>query len=1011
MKKTERLLSLLLTFCILLSAFCIFTPVFAADSTAQITSLYVLVDGKTYTSGSTVTLTPESGDVTIVVNGINLNNSTDDNSINYKSYYATHLYNIGWTINPDGTVATYTISSSEYRDLAGTHEIRYRNDGVTYISSGIFITYDYGDKIAEITGLSITVGGVTFTSGTAVLSPYSGDVTVTVTGTNLQNGTTNNVIKMKMGFVTTVASTYAWTFTNGGTVATYTLASSYFSNNTTAFEIQYTNQGSEYIGSGVSTVYSTTTYAIAVDSNISGGTVTANKTNAAAGELVTLNVTPASGCEISTVRYNDGTDHTITPSDGKYIFTMPEKDVSISVTFKSSPTKASDGTYQIDTAPELIWFEEYVNSGNKTANAVLTDNIDMTGIAWTPICSTELYYSSDYSEGYGDKDTGYAGTFDGNGYVIKNLSVTGSPDENISFGLFGTVSGTVKNVGMENFTYTGAGKDTRIGSIVGQLIGGTVQNCYAANLNINTQVNTTNGVAGGIVGCNYAGTIENCYVYDLTMSAGRYGGIVGDNRADTENDRVGTMKNCYTNFANYVGTYKGTETNCAVKLDRQFTNGEVAVLLGSNWKQGENNLPALRGSTIYENTCGGDIFYATTDTDYASHSLGTNQRCTVCGNYDAAELADGVYQIGSLSNLMWYAERMSIKEITVHKALLTDNITIDNSVVWKPISLTDEGKTSEFNGGGHTITFDNTNEDSTFGLFGSYNYGIIENLRLAGSITCNAEGNTGVLVNSAYATTIRKVISTCNIVGNEDLETGTSGGLAGYFGGSSTKALIENCAVYADIRGGSIAGGLIGNIWNGKQPCSVKNSVYVGNVTSTTNSGAIAGLNGNVSGYTSYFTNLYYCETDGISYLCATNGGTISGTPTAVTTEQLESGEVAYLLGSAWGQTLNTDKYPLVGDDKVYKYIDGYSNENVFGFVEISDDKKTVKVNIPTAGTYKVIFADYSDSGLVSMESKDVTETSLTAETTLSLAAGDKIMLWSDLGTLSPKCEALEIAE
>lgn len=65
------------------------------------------------------------------------------------------------------------------------------------------------------------------------------------------------------------------------------------------------------------------------------GTVTADKTVAAAGEKVTLTVKPNAGYAVDTVKMNDTT---ITPVEGAYSFTMPSIDAAVAVTFKSTGT-------------------------------------------------------------------------------------------------------------------------------------------------------------------------------------------------------------------------------------------------------------------------------------------------------------------------------------------------------------------------------------------------------------------------------------------------------------------------------------------------------------------------------------------------------------------------------------------------------------------------------------------------------------------------------------------------
>ena len=79
-----------------------------------------------------------------------------------------------------------------------------------------------------------------------------------------------------------------------------------------------------------------------------------------------------------------------------------------------------------------------------------------------------------------------------------------------------------------------------------------------------------------------------------------------------------------------------------------------------------------------------------------------------------------------------------------------------------------------------------------------------------------------------------------------------------------------------------------------------------------------------------------------------------------------------------------------------------------------SQETKTVSFVAPDAGTYTVIFADYEDERLANIEYTTVTFTEETKGTVqdafitkgFSLAAGDKIMLWSDMTSFVPLCDA-----
>ena len=241
-----------------------------------------------------------------------------------------------------------------------------------------------------------------------------------------------------------------------------------------------------------------------------------------------------------------------------------------------------NGVFHIKTAEQLVAFAQYVKVGNKDANAELEADIDMTGVAWTPICQTVSFHDTAAT------DTGYSGTFDGNGHTISNLTVTGKSGATYSYGLFGTVSGTVENLGMVNYTYTmGAAGDTRAGSIAGQVLtGGTITNCYSVGHSITTNSN----IAGGIAGCNYGGTISNCYALNGSVSGydTRWGGVVGDCKKDDvapdQAQTYGAVSNCYTDDTRVVSTQNdsGSITYCAVKNDAAFTSGEVAYLLNGS---------------------------------------------------------------------------------------------------------------------------------------------------------------------------------------------------------------------------------------------------------------------------------------------------------------------------------------------------------------------------------------------------------------------------------------------
>ena len=152
-------------------------------------------------------------------------------------------------------------------------------------------------------------------------------------------------------------------------------------------------------------------------------------------------------------------------------------------------TGTAEDPYQIANGAELAYLASSVNSGEsyEEKNFVLTANIDLNGLPWTPIAnsfSDALLGGSDYRV--------FAGNFDGNGYTISNVSIgsKAAPLEADVFGFFGATEGKISNLNLDTVSIHGIAKVASIGAVV--------------------------GFAGGLVGSS-GGSIENCHVTGLTM--------------------------------------------------------------------------------------------------------------------------------------------------------------------------------------------------------------------------------------------------------------------------------------------------------------------------------------------------------------------------------------------------------------------------------------------------------------------------------------------------------------
>ena len=211
----------------------------------------------------------------------------------------------------------------------------------------------------------------------------------------------------------------------------------------------------------------------------------------------------------------------------------------------------------ITTVDELLQFAKAVDNGeydDKTDAVVSLDaDLDLTGVAWTPIGSK---FDTD-----GNLLHYFSGKFYGNGHTISNLNLSENygKTEYPSFGFFSEVYGAeissltiqgkldVSNSGYVFFgTVAGAAVDSKISDCVSDVsftdtniyINGTAALCgYAINStiehcqnkgNFSITTDTTSLKMGGIVGLAQNSTVQYCAnTGDMTSWTPCTGGIVG----------------------------------------------------------------------------------------------------------------------------------------------------------------------------------------------------------------------------------------------------------------------------------------------------------------------------------------------------------------------------------------------------------------------------------------------------------------------------------------------------
>ena len=311
------------------------------------------------------------------------------------------------------------------------------------------------------------------------------------------------------------------------------------------------------------------------------------------------------------------------------------------------------GIYEIAKAENFMWFAEQMNKGNlgSSVNAILTDDIDLTGYSWKPIGNASTKYKGVFDgQGHtisnfnmtitGAGNWGLFGYATGEGTVIKNFSISGdvttalTSNVDVQYGVVGQADGTAKirNVHSSvNLTSNDTYQKKYFGGIVGRTGNITVDSCsFRGKLSLDS--NTLDCV-GGIVGYVYNGKtakINNCGFYgniESTYSGGNVGGVLG--YYNGENAKALTISNCLSvgtlpegrgaivgTLKNYGSTNAGsnnyyldgvtnsvTNVTAAVATQTQLASGEIAIALGDAWGQMSNtegSLPIITDNELYK---------------------------------------------------------------------------------------------------------------------------------------------------------------------------------------------------------------------------------------------------------------------------------------------------------------------------------------------------------------------------------------------------------------------------
>lgn len=194
----------------------------------------------------------------------------------------------------------------------------------------------------------------------------------------------------------------------------------------------------------------------------------------------------------------------------------------------------SNRTVYVDTIEELEALADFINSGgehNENTLVILTNDLD--------------FNNNVFSDPIGTEDNPFLGTFEGNGFAIKNTIICDIEGDNDlpehGFGLFGCVQdGIIRNLGMENCIVDSVAEYS--GMLVGHYIltsvgAGTscgITNCYTSG-----EMRSFSKYTGGVIGYieapdsflsstyNFNYLLSDAIVYSETSSSEYLGGIIG----------------------------------------------------------------------------------------------------------------------------------------------------------------------------------------------------------------------------------------------------------------------------------------------------------------------------------------------------------------------------------------------------------------------------------------------------------------------------------------------------
>ncbi len=274
---------------------------------------------------------------------------------------------------------------------------------------------------------------------------------------------------------------------------------------------------------------------------------------------------------------------------------MPLVTVSAASVFAGGAGTKED-PYKIATVDQLNAVRYYLDK-----DFIQAANIDLT----SAVSSGGAYYN--VGDGWlpiGDNYDRFTGSYDGNGYTVRGLRINRKGTRTLYCGLFGYVSGVVKNIAITQCDIkaelSGIGATPQVGGIAGLVDdNSTIENCSVGGIItvLSDYTSYVGGIAGSvrggsnseknIINCSNSAAITVTSKSSSDSSSIYTGGIIGYNDSSTRVVNCNNSGKLSVSASNnvYTGGIIGSGSFREITLLGDYNTGAIDVKVGSSGYQ------------------------------------------------------------------------------------------------------------------------------------------------------------------------------------------------------------------------------------------------------------------------------------------------------------------------------------------------------------------------------------------------------------------------------------------